>query len=669
MVNRLSSSSSDYLLQHAHQGVDWWEWSDEALDAARTADRPILLSVGYASCHWCHVMSSESFDDPEIAAYINEHFVAIKVDRQQRPDVDAVFMTATQAMNNGSGGWPMTAFLTPEGRPFFTGTYFPPTPQPGMPAFRQVLEAMSEAWHTRPEKIRASADYVVELLASSRPEAPSSAPDLRAAIDAAEADFDLIHGGFGSSPKFPAPTLLDALLVKGDPRTLELAQRTLESMARGGIYDQVGGGFHRYAVDPGWVVPHFEKMLYDNALLLGTYVRGWRRTADHDSGLRALLERTAYGIVEWLEREMVSESGGFISGLDADSCDIRGAVHEGIFYLWNLELLDDALGAELGAWAAETFHVTRGGTFDDGLSTLQLRGRPDFARLDEVTEALLAERAHRFRPASDELVVAAWNGWAISSLVTGAMVFNEPGWLELALRAAEHLVEVHDADGDLKRSSRAGQAGPALGGAEDFGAVAEAFAALAAATGEHVWLSRAEKLTDRAVELFSHPDGGFYDAVDSGLFERPRSLTDNVTPSGTSALIAALRAVALLAERPDLTHRADLAARSTWAVVADSPRFAGAALADLLISDEARRGLKPAVAVVVSADPFNDLTRAAWRLAPAGSAVLTAAEGAAGFGSHLEGRADGVAYVCRGTVCFDPVTEYAELKTPLWTRV
>ena len=670
MVNRLSVSDSDYLRQHAHQQVDWWEWGDEALAAAGELDRPILLSVGYASCHWCHVMSHESFDDPAIAALINEHFVAIKVDRQQRPDLDAVFMTATQAMNNGSGGWPMTAFLTPEARPFFTGTYFPPQPAGGQPSFRQVLEAMAEAWRVRRDQLRGSADYLVQALTQRADDAaPTELPDLRAAVDAVEAGFDLIHGGFGIAPKFPAPTLLDALLVKGDPRTLELAQRTLEHMARGGIHDQVGGGFHRYSVDPGWVVPHFEKMLYDNALLLGTYVRGWRRTADHDSGLRALYERTAYGIVEWLEREMVSEEGAFISALDADSCDIRGAVHEGIYYLWNPELLDDALGAELGAWAAEVFHVTRGGTFEDGLSTLQLRGRPDFARLQEATDLLLEERSTRFRPAADALVVASWNGWAISSLVAGALIFDEPGWLELALRAADHLVRVHLADGDLRRSSRDGRPGDALGGAEDFGAVAEAFVALAGATGDAAWLRRAEGLVDRALDLFGHEDGGFYDTVDTGLFERPRSLTDNVTPSGTSALIAALRSVGLMAERPELVERADRAARTLWGIVAEAPRFAGSALADLLIADEARRGLKPAVAVVVTADPFDELARAAWRLAPAGSLVLTGTAGTQGFGSFFDDRPAGAAYVCRGTVCFDPVSDYAELKTPLWSRV
>lgn len=670
MVNRLSASTSDYLQQHAHQLVDWWPWGADALAEAARRDVPILLSVGYASCHWCHVMSAESFDDAQVAAFLNEHFVAIKVDRQQHPEVDAVFLRATQAMNGGTAGWPLTAFLTPAGLPIFTGTYFPPVSRPGMPSFQQILEGIAEAWASRRDELIQSAQHVVATLAGLPEEHPSARPDLRGAIDAVSADFDLIHGGWGTAPKFPAPALLDALLVKGDPHTLELAQRTLEAMARGGIHDQVGGGFHRYSVDAGWVVPHFEKMLYDNALLLGAYVRGWRRTPDHEAGLRTLFERTATRIVGWLQRELLTEHGAFAAGLDADSCDIRGAVHEGIFYLWNPALLTDALGEADGQWAAEVFHVTTAGTFEDGLSTLQLRGRPDFAQLDEVCTRLLAERETRFRPALDRLVVASWNGWAISSLIHAALIFNRPDWLDLARGAANYLVEVHLSEAGVLRSSYDAVAHEALGGAEDFGAVAQAFALLAAATGEAIWLRRAERLTDQAIALFSHPDAGFYDAVETtSLFERPRALTDNVTPSGTVALLSALRLVGLLAQRPELMERADQAARTTWAAVVDTPRFAGAALADALIAEEARRGLKPAITVVVSADPFGQLSRAAWRLAPPGSVVLTAPEGTQGFGSHFEGRATGQAYVCRGEVCFDPVTHYSELKTPLWSRV
>ena len=560
MANRLADSPSDYLLQHAHQPVDWWPWGSEALAHAAELDRPVLLSIGYASCHWCHVMSHESFEDPETAEFINTHFVPVKVDREQQPVLDQVFMTATQLMNEGAGGWPLTAFLTPDGRPFFTGTYFPPEPQPGRPSFRQVLQALAETWESDRQTLVAGADVVAgHLAALSAAPLADTAPEVHAAIDTIGADFDLIHAGFGTAPKFPSATVLDALLVRGDAQSLELAQRSLEAMARGGIHDQVGGGFHRYATDPGWVIPHFEKMLDDNALLLGTYIRGWRRTADHDEGLRALLERTAYGIAGFLERELRDENGAFMAGLDADSCDIRGAVFEGIHYLWTPELLFDALGDEDGDWATQVFHVTAGGTFGEGLSTLQLRGRPDLDRLAEVSARLLTERGHRFRPATDRLVVTAWNALAISSLVTGALIWNEPHWLDLALDTARYLAEAHLAGGELRHSSLAGQVNPQAATAEDHGTLADAFTVLAGATGDAAWLRRAETLCDGALELFSAEDGGFFDAEAGELFVRSRSLTDNVTPSGTSALVRALRRVGLMAERPGLLARADAA--------------------------------------------------------------------------------------------------------------
>ncbi len=670
MANRLADSPSDHLLQYAHQPVDWWPWGSEALAHAAELDRPVLLSIGYASCHWCHVMSHESFENPETAEFINTHFVPVKVDREQQPVLDQVFMTATQLMNEGAGGWPLTAFLTPDGRPFFTGTYFPPEPQPGRPSFRQVLQALAETWESDRQTLVAGADVVAgHLAALSAAPLAGTAPEVHAAIDTIGADFDLIHAGFGTAPKFPSATVLDALLVRGDAQSLELAQRSLEAMARGGIHDQVGGGFHRYATDPGWVIPHFEKMLDDNALLLGTYIRGWRRTADHDEGLRALLERTAYGIAGFLERELRDENGAFMAGLDADSCDIRGAVFEGIYYLWTPELLFDALGDEDGDWATQVFHVTAGGTFGEGLSTLQLRGRPDLDRLAEVSARLLTEQGHRFRPATDRLVVTAWNALAISSLVTGALIWNEPHWLDLALDAARYLAEAHLAGGELRHSSLAGQVNPQAATAEDHGTLADAFAILAGATGDAAWLRRAETLCDRALEIFSAEDGGFFDAEAGELFVRSRSLTDNVTPSGTSALVRALRRVGLMAEHPGLLARADAAAATTWATVAENPRFAGSALEDLMVTDEARRGLRPAMVVVSSGDPFDELARAAWRLAPAGSVILTAPAGTGGFGSWLEGREKRAVYVCRGDRCFDPVTDYTELKTPLWHRV
>ena len=670
MANQLVDAHSDYLLQHAHQPIEWWQWGPEALAHAAELDRPVMLSVGYASCHWCHVMSKESFDDAQVAEFLNRHFVAIKVDRQQHPDVDAVYMSATQALNRGSGGWPMTAFLTPDGKPFFTGTYYPPEQKGGLPSFMQVLTAMADAWENRRDEVLTSADAIVSMLVSEpETETAAESPDLWEAVNSIESDFDLIHGGFGNAPKFPMATVLDALLVKGDPRTLELAQRSLEFMARGGIHDQVGGGFHRYSVDAGWVVPHFEKMLDDNAMLLGSYVRGWRRTANHDEGLRSLFEHTAYGIVSWLEREMRAEDGAFYSALDADSSDARGMVFEGIYYLWNQELLETVLGEELAAWASEVFHVTAGGTFEDGLSTLQLRGKPDYDKLNDVRNRLLLDRETRFRPATDRLIVAEWNGKTITSLATGAMIFNEPRWLDLALDAAEYLVKHHLVDGELRRSSLAGVATAPVGSAEDHGAVAEAFGTLASITGEVTWLRRAEQILDGALELFLAPDGGFFDAVDAGLFDRPRSFTDHVTPSGTSALIAALRLVGALTERGDLLEHAEAAAPTMWDAIKRSPRFAGSALADQMATDEDRRGLKRATVVVVTGDPFDELARAAWRMVPAGSVVLAAPASTNGFGSLLEGRDERAAHVCRGQVCFTPVADYTKLKDPLWRRI
>jgi len=449
-----------------------------------------------------------------------------------------------------------------------------------------------------------------------------------------------------------------------------VAQRTLDAMARGGIHDQIGGGFARYSVDAGWVVPHFEKMLYDNALLLGSYTRGWRRVPDHDPVLRAQFERAARGIVGWLERELRLPSGGFASSLDADSLDVHGMQHEGIYYCWTPELLRDALGDEDGEWAAEAFHVTTSGTFEHGLSTLQLRGNPDPQRLESVTSRLLTERQQRFAPARDDKVIAAWNGWAIDSLVWAALVFGEPGWLELARGAAECLWRDHW-DGRLHRSSLDGSASAVTGFAEDYGAVALGFARLSGALGDAEWLRRAELLLDQAEELFGAEDGGFFDAADEAeqLWARPRDVSDNPTPSGTSALVSALRLVALLADRPELDARAAAAARTLVGLLEQAPRFAGSALADALVADEARTGLRPAVAVVVDAEPLGDIARATWRMAPIGTAVLTGPAGTSGFAHHFDERPGPGVYVCRGTTCFAPTSDLAELRTALWSRV
>ncbi|WP_203568434.1 thioredoxin domain-containing protein [Aestuariimicrobium ganziense] len=675
MANRLAEATSPYLQQHAHQPVDWYPWGDEAFDAARDLNRPIFLSVGYAACHWCHVMAHESFDDAEVAALLNDNFVSIKVDREEHPDVDAVHMFATQALT-GRGGWPMTVFLTPDGDPFFAGTYFPPEPAQGLPSFRQIVEALADAWTSRRGEVLDSASTLRQQLgdlAQPQVDGRDQPPGSRETLEKLGEGYDMIHGGFGGAPKFPPAMVLDALLVKGDPTSLDMAQLTCRAMAAGGIHDQLGGGFHRYSVDAGWVVPHFEKMLYDNALLLGTYTRVWRRTADHDATMRALFERVVYGIVDWLRDEMRTDGGGFASSLDADSCDIRGAVHEGIFYAWSPDLLVDALGEDDGRWAAEVFHVTEHGTFEHGLSTLQLRGRPDWARLDAVIATLRAERATRFPPARDDKVVAAWNGYAIDSLVTAGMIFGEADWIALAKGAADHIWRVHRVGDGLVRTSRDGAPGTAPGVAEDYGALALGFGALAGATGEAVWLEHAQWLLEQAIVRFGADDGGFHDAeAEPRLARRPRDLTDNATPSATAVLVQALRRTGLLAADDALLQRADQAARTTWPTVEATPRFAGWSLADALVVEEARRGLRLGTAVLVADDPLDPLAIAAWRMAPASMAVVTAPEGTSGFGDQFDGRGmragRATAYVCRGQVCFDPVSDYTELKTPLWSR-
>ncbi|MFT4294009.1 MAG: thioredoxin domain-containing protein [Micropruina sp.] len=677
MANRLVNATSPYLQQHANNPIDWWPWGEDAFDEARRRDVPILLSVGYAACHWCHVMAHESFEDAEVAALVNAGFVAIKVDREERPDVDAVYMKATQALT-GQGGWPMTVFLTPDGKPFFAGTYYPPEPAAGMPSFTQLVTALADAWTSRRDEVLSSADAIVAHVSGEFGALPApAAVDIPAVLQKVSDDFDPVHGGFGRAPKFPAPGLIDALLVTGEPASLDIAQRSLEAMLRGGIHDQVGGGFHRYSVDAGWVVPHFEKMLYDNALLLGSYTRAWCRTADHDRGLRLLFERTVRGIVAFLADDLQLDGGGFAASLDADSCDIRGMVHEGIYYVWSPELLTDALGEADADWACEVFHVTQRGTFEHGLSTLQLRGTPDWQRLDTVLSRLREVRSGRFVPARDDKLVAAWNGFAIDSVVTAALVFGEPDWLELAERAATASWSLV-VDGELRRTSLDGVPGDAPGMAEDHGALALGYARLAGALGESVWLERAVTLLEAALERFGAEDGGFHDAPAGSTgpqpFARARETSDNPTPSGTACLVAALRLAGLLADRPELIAWADAAAETLRGVVESAPRFAGWALADLLIADQAASRLAPAVAVIVTPEPTRlaDLTRAAARMAPAGTALVAGQAGTSGFAHHFDDRTarDGeTGYVCRGTVCFAPASTVKELRKALWQRV
>jgi uncharacterized protein YyaL (SSP411 family) len=438
-MNRLGSATSPYLQQHADNPVHWWSWSADAFSEAKRRDVPVFLSIGYAACHWCHVMAHESFEDQQTADQLNEGFVAIKVDREERPDVDALYMAATQALT-GQGGWPMSVFLTPDRLPFYAGTYFPPTPRHGLPSFGQVLEAVSTAWRDRPDEIRQSAGAIVDQLAERRIEAQPgvlSEADCAAAVALLRRDFDQANGGFGRAPKFPPSMVLEALLREGSETAVTMAGQTLEAMARGGIYDQLGGGFARYSVDAHWAVPHFEKMLYDNALLLGVYTHWWRWTGN------ALAERVVTETVEWLVRELQTEQGPFAASLDADSLDEQGRLREGAYYAWTPGQLAAALGEEDGAWAAAAFAVTATGTFEDGASTLQRWADPDPGRLAEIRNRLRAARDQRSRPGRDDKVVAAWNGWLVSSLVQAAVVFERPDWLATATAAAAAVWHAH----------------------------------------------------------------------------------------------------------------------------------------------------------------------------------------------------------------------------------
>lgn len=688
MPNALAEASSPYLRQHADNPVDWRQWGPQAFAEARDRDLPVFVSVGYSSCHWCHVMADETFSDPAVGELLNANFVAIKIDREERPDVDQVLMTATQALT-GQGGWPNSVFLTPTGEPFFAGTYFPPVPRHGSPSFSGVIEALAAAWRDRRDEVVASASSIAAQLRADEPVealldfsgAADGRPDAVELVERVLADFDVEHGGFGAAPKFPNAPILDALLVRTDPEALAAALTTLEAMARGGIHDQVGGGFHRYAVDDAWEVPHFEKMLYDNALLLGSYVRGWRRAVPGAEGeQRELFERVIVGIVNWLEREMLLPGGAFAASLDADSADGSGDHVEGAYYLWSPALLDAALlGNSL--FAQGVFHVTANGnmpygheapTDGSGLSTLQFHGLPHPDRTRRVLETLLAARQQRPAPARDDKVVTAWNGWLIESLVSAAMTLGRPEWLELARQTAEFLWTSHWQDGKLVRSSLDGVLGPD-GVTSDYAALASAFGRLACASGDASWLRRAELVLDVAIERFGADDGGFYDASAAELlFDRPRALYDESTPCATGSMVAALRLVGQLAERADLVDRAAAAVKTLWPSAVRSPRFAGSALTTLLEDSEAARGFGPAQIVVVSdAEPTRDeLIQAAWRLAPSGSFVLSARPGVAGFGQWLTGRelveGGSTAYVCRQHGCLPPITDWAQLRDPLW---
>ena len=676
-MNRLKDSTSPYLLQHADNPVDWWPWCDGAFAEAARRDVPVLLSVGYAACHWCHVMAHESFEDPRTAALLNEHVVAIKVDREERPDVNAVYMTATQAMT-GQGGWPMTVFMTPEGEPFLCGTYYP------RDYFQQLVLNVSQAWRSQRDDVTGQAKHVATALAENaaatvralRGQQGDPDPQFRqataAAVEALGRDYDAARGGFGGAPKFPPSMVLEFLLRHhqrtGDPDALRFAEGTCEAMARGGMYDQLGGGFARYSVDAGWVVPHFEKMLYDNALLARVYANLWRRTGSE------LARRVAEETCDWMLRELRTGEGGLAASLDADS---EGA--EGKFYVWRPAELRAVLGPQDGEFAAQAFGVTEAGTFEHGASVLQRRADPqDAHRFARVRDALLAARGSRVRPARDDKVVAAWNGLAISALAECGLLLGRPDLIMAARDAAALLAELHLAGGRLTRTSRDGTAGTSAGALEDYACVAEGFLTLSGVTGEARWLELAGQLLEVALGSFGDGQGGFFDtaAEDEPLIFRPADPADNATPSGTFAVAGALLRYSALAGSARHRDAAAAALGPLGGIAARFPRAAGAGLAVA----EAWLAGPPEIAVVGS--PGDERTRALHRTAlhaaPPG-AVLALGDGTVPADSGDAGSEVGVpllagrglvngapaAYVCRQFTCQAPVTTPEQLREVL----
>jgi uncharacterized protein YyaL (SSP411 family) len=657
--NQLAGAASPYLRQHADNPVHWQQWSPRALAEAAERDVPILLSVGYAACHWCHVMAHESFEDDEVAAAMNAGFVCVKVDREERPDIDAVYMNATVALT-GQGGWPMTCFLTPDGRPFFCGTYYPKA------AFLQLLSAVDSTWRERRDEVEQASDHIATELQASAAGLPGGGPDVAAslcdeAVAAILRDEDNTRGGFGGAPKFPPSALLEALLRNyertGSSSALDAVRRTATAMARGGIYDQLAGGFARYSVDNAWVVPHFEKMLYDNALLLRAYAHWARRTGDELA--RRVAAETAHFLLDELAQDHM-----FTSSLDADA-DGR----EGSSYVWTPAQLTEVLGSDDGPWAASVFAVTPAGTFEAGASVLQLPGDPDNpGRFARVRTALLAARRTRPQPDRDDKVVTAWNGLAITALAEASVALGAPELADAAARCATALVDLHLVDGRLRRASLGGRVGESAAILEDHAMLATGLLTLYQLTTDGVWLTTATDLLDIALAHFADPDrpGRWFDSADDAeqLLLRPADPLDGATPSGASSIAEALLTAGHLVDAARADRYRQAAADTLQAhspLLARAPRSAGHWLA---VAESAVRG--PLQIAVACDPPRSSLLADARRLAPGGSIVVG---GAMDSSELLIGR-DRVAgaeaaYVCRGRVCDMPVTTVGDLAAAL----
>ncbi len=675
-MNRLAHETSPYLLQHAHNPVDWYPWGSEALERAQREDKPILLSIGYAACHWCHVMERESFEDEATARVMNDHFVNIKVDREERPDLDGIYMSAVQAMT-GHGGWPMTMFLTPEGVPFFGGTYYPPDDRMGMPSFRRVLAGVADAYRTRREEVMRSGEQLKSIYVAATT-APRSTGGLSPALlDRAWRSiaqrYDARQGGFEGAPKFPQAMALDFSLRywrrTGTSHALEIATHSFRRMARGGIYDQVGGGFHRYAVDAVWLVPHFEKMLYDNALLARLGVHLWQATGDDET--RRVTEDT----IDWALREMRSPEGGFYSSLDADS---EG--EEGKFYVWSAAELEEVVGED-AALVSKYWGVSPGGNFE-GHNILHVPNEPSAVAARESIERshledavrrarakLYERRAARVWPGRDEKVLASWNGLMLRALADGARVGGREDWRAAALHSGEFLARELVQENKVSRSWKDGRARIA-GFLEDHAAVALAFLSLYELTFDASWLTRARLLGDAMVASFWDESANmFFDTAHDHerLITRPREVTDNATPAGTSL------AVELLLRLAELFRDSDMQRRATWMLETLAAPLAqhGAAFGYLL--GAADLAINGATEVAIVGDPQREDFRAltaevARQYLPA----LVLAGGAPGEGATvalLEDRVarDGSAtgYVCRHYLCSEPTSDPGRLRSLL----
>ena len=671
MPNRLINETSPYLLQHANNPVNWYPWGEEALSRAREEDKPILLSIGYSACHWCHVMERESFEDPEIAALMNEHFVSIKVDREERPDLDNVYMNAVQALT-GSGGWPMTMFLTPEGRPFYGGTYFPPDDRGGMPGFPRVLLGVAEAYRNRRGEVVQATQQLVSHL-QHLAEVPRSTdpltPDImHQAYQVLVQSFDYDNGGFGGAPKFPQPMIYEFVLryyhLTKSERALEMVESTLEKMATGGIYDHIGGGFHRYATDSYWLVPHFEKMLYDNALLSRLYLHAYQATGN------PLYRRVAEETLDYVLREMTDPSGGFYSTQDADS---EG--EEGKFFLWTPDEVEQVLGPEAGSLVGGYFDVTEAGNFE-GKSILNVPQSAEAysaqagvspQQLEEAVARarplLLQARETRVHPGRDEKILSAWNGLMTRSFAEAASILRREDYRRAAVANASFLLESLQEDGRLLRTYKDGRAS-LKGYLEDYAFAADGLLALYEATFDRRWLEEARSLADRMVGLFW--DGGQEGFYDTGsdheeLVIRPRDLFDNATPCGGSVAVDVLLHLAVLTGEADYSRRAASSLRSMQQYLPKAPLGMGHWLCALDFYATTTRE------VAIVGDPADPATQALLEVVHAGYLPNKVVAGKEPNGRSadeiplLQGRGmvedRPTAYVCQNYVCRLPVTD------------